>query len=120
MNDAERGRCVETENIETGLLFCPLDAVARDPLIGAIGTYRREMATYNRLATMGEGDDLQTLADRTYRKPLRVIACWNRAATSTEGAIAALRLADQATHDGDAEIAGPMLRAALSYFEKTL
>ncbi|ASY68867.1 hypothetical protein [Sinorhizobium fredii] len=118
MNDAEQGRLVDSDT-EGGLFFQPVAGVGADPLIGAITSFKRQMALFNRLALIGD-EDVGALADRTYRPPLAMISAWRRPAISREGALAALKLAEEGCRDNDPAITGPMLRAAIGYFEKDL
>jgi hypothetical protein len=82
----------------------------------AITAFRTAMANYNK--SVPEDDDgAREFAAATYGRPLKIIEAWQHPAESLEEAIAALRLADDADRDGDYSIVGPMLRAALAFFE---
>ncbi|MBZ7921633.1 hypothetical protein LAC81_07550 [Ensifer adhaerens] len=116
MNE-EYGRRVENDT-EGGLHFQRL-SLNDDPLIRAIASYKRQMALFNRMAMLG-GEDLEVLAEKTYRPPLAVIAAWEKPALSREGAMAALKLADEGCRDNDLVITGPMIRAALAYLQKEI
>lgn len=113
MNE-DYGRCVDNDT-EGGLHFQRL-SLNEDPLISAIASYKRQMALFNRVAMLGE--DPEVLADKTYRPPLAVIAAWDKPALSREGALAALKLADEGCRENDLAITGPMIRAALAYFQR--
>ena len=75
------------------------------------------MEDYSSNAPMETDDAARAYAAVSYAEPLKVIRGWKVPARSLEGAIAALRLAKKADEEGDYTIVGPMLSAALSYFE---
>ncbi|MEY9098864.1 hypothetical protein ABIA24_001773 [Sinorhizobium fredii] len=118
MNDAETGRHIEIE-VEGGLFYQPSAAVSVDPLIGAIAVFRRQMALFNRQALIEEAE-LEALADKTYRPPLAVITAWTMPALSREGAVAALKLAEEALRDNDQALTGAMLKAAIAFLDKEI
>jgi hypothetical protein len=89
-----------------------------DPLLVAIENLKAGMQDYNDNAPMQTDEDANAYAAISYRGPLRIIERWKQPARSNEGAIAALKLAIQADKDGDYTIVGPMLAAALAYFEQ--
>lgn len=118
MNDAEHGRSRGIE-FEGGVLCRQPAAAKSDPLIKAIGEFRRAMAAFNREGS-AEDDEVDALAAATYRPPRLVIQKWSQPAVSRDGAIEALRLARDAERDGDYRIVAPMLKAALDYLEAAL
>lgn len=89
-----------------------------DPILSAIESFRAGLEDYNKNAPTDSDIEANSYAEISYRGPLRVIQEWKMPAQSSDGAIAALRLAVQADQDGDYSLVGPMVAAALSYFER--
>lgn len=88
-----------------------------DPIVAAVDNFRAAMEDFKSNAPMHSDELANAYAAASYAGPLLIIQEWKAPARSREGAIAALRLAKKADEDGDYSIVGPMLAAALSYFE---
>lgn len=91
-------------------------AVVGDPLLALVFEYRKEIKKFS-----GSGPEEDGLADLraeiTYLIPQRTILAWTRPAGSWRSAIEALRLANELLEEGDADVAQPLLAAALAYFD---
>ncbi|SKA11133.1 hypothetical protein [Consotaella salsifontis] len=87
-----------------------------DPLLELIREYRRQLAVFN--ASDAETDEeMDALADETFNPPYDELV-WNAPqATTEEGAIEALRLANEYEHFGDPDMMRSLIGAALPYFE---
>lgn len=88
-----------------------------DPILGAIGDFRAGFADYNANAPH-DNEGARAYAETSYRKPRRVLLSWQSPALTREGAIAALRTANEAQANDDHALVGPLLSAALAYFEE--
>ncbi|XEN29760.1 hypothetical protein M728_000357 [Ensifer sp. WSM1721] len=109
----------DAEEIEGG---CPAAAARMtedDPILKAIVDFRSALEDYNANAP-SQDSGAEIYAERTYRRPRRVIVNWETGARTRRGAVEALKLANDADRDGDYVIIGPMVRAALSYLENTI
>lgn len=93
-----------------------LEEPGGDPIIVAISNFKAGFADYNANAPQGDLE-ASAYADRSYRPPRRVIEKWNQGARTKDGAIAALKLARDASNEDDHALVAPMIGAALSYFE---
>lgn len=111
ISDSEEGGCRKVSSGSKSL-----EEPGGDPIIVAISNFKAGFADYNANAPQ---DDLEAAAyaDRSYRPPRRVIERWSQPARTRDGAIAALRLARDASNDDDHALVAPMVGAALSYFE---
>jgi hypothetical protein len=90
-----------------------------DPLLVAIENFRAGLKDYNDNAPLHTDEAANAYAAVSYREPLRVIEEWKQPAITREAAIAALKLAIDADNDGDYALVGPLVMAALGYFEAT-
>lgn len=117
MGDEERA----ADNAEEKGGDCPVAAARMidDPILAAIVNFRSALDDYNENAP-DENKGAEIYALRTFRRPRRVIENWQYGARTRRGAVEALRLANDADRDGDHVLVGPMVRAALSYLEKTI
>lgn len=88
----------------------------QDPLLGMISAYRIGLADFK--ANAPEDDaGANAYAEISYELPMANLEKWNRAATTKKSAIAALLLARDANRDGDRCLVGPMLSAAITFFQ---
>lgn len=88
-----------------------------DPILIAIENLHSGMNDFNFNAPMHDDEAANAYAAASFGEPRRIIQEWNSPALSLEGAIAALKLAKKADDEGDYSMVGPMLAAALGYFE---
>ena len=88
-----------------------------DPLLDAIHAYRAGLADYN--ANAPDDNDLaDAYVDLSYGPPLEVLDEWEEPATTRRGAIEALKLAIEENETFPlSSVGGPLLAAALAYFE---
>lgn len=84
-----------------------------EPLVTVINTFRKAWAKHMTI----EDEDKADAASHLWEAPKAALAAWTGPAVSHDEAIAALRLAvDEIRYDGS-EIVGPMVKAALGYFD---
>jgi hypothetical protein len=84
-----------------------------------INAYRNGMADYGRNAPE-EDCRAEAYADASYRPSRIALKTWSDPATTLYGAVHALRMANEADQNDDAEIVSVMIRAALGYFDANL
>lgn len=89
-----------------------------DPLLALIQEYRKQLAINNE-TECGDLASEEALADETFRPPYDRLRTNPPAATSYEGAVAAIRLvADEEENcGGQPDLTVNVLRAALAFFE---
>ena len=89
-----------------------------DPLLDAIIAYQRGLRDYEENAS---GDDeADAYAESSYLPPMEVLEEWEKPVLTQTGAIAAIRLAFQETHEYHASpIVETMLCAAIAYLDPT-
>lgn len=111
------------EGVTAAKYGCPRRASSNlptttDPILDAIETFRAALADYSENAP-DEELAANAYAASTYRMPLLTIERWTKPAITARGALEAMRLARDAEVDGDYAIVGPMISAALAYYEAT-
>ncbi|QRM55125.1 hypothetical protein [Sinorhizobium sp. BG8] len=87
-----------------------------DALLDAIHAYRSGLADFIENAPEDD-DEANAYADTTYCGPMLLLEGWSAPAASRGSALAALKLACDAHAAGDRGLVGPMILAALGYFE---
>ncbi|MFK0688026.1 hypothetical protein ACFX5Q_07450 [Mesorhizobium sp. IMUNJ 23033] len=88
-----------------------------DPLLDAIRAYRAGMDDYN-VNAPDDSDEADAYAEISYAPSLEVLAEWEQPAKTYRGALEALRLvAEENVVSQASDINGPLLAAALAYFE---
>lgn len=89
-----------------------------DPLADAIRTYRTGMADYNFNAPKGDDDLADEYVEQSWGPPFAVLEEWEEPAQTHRGALEALRLvAEENGAYAASPLVGPLLAAALAYFE---
>lgn len=91
----------------------------REPLTVLIEAYRDGIADYAMNAPE-DVDAAAAYAETSYRRPRIALKAWKDPAQTLYGAVDALRMANEADRNDDAEVVSVMLRAALGYFEANL
>tara|TARA_R110002051_G_C8529861_1_gene469401 strand:- start:82 stop:696 length:615 start_codon:yes stop_codon:yes gene_type:complete len=88
-----------------------------DPLIEAIDAYRTGLATFNATPSAITDLDEDAIVERTYGPPMSVLMEWDQPALTFQGAMAALKMADDENicFTGSV-IADNMVKAAVAYF----
>lgn len=87
-----------------------------DPIMTAIDDLKAGFDDYNANAP-NDNEGAKVYAEFSYRRPRRVLLGWKEPALTKEGAIAALKMAHEAHGNDDHALVGPLLAAALSYFQ---
>jgi len=88
-----------------------------DPLLDAIRAFREGLADYNANAPQDDAA-AEAYAEMSYVPPMAVLEEWEEPATTRRGALEALRLIAEENDDFAASpVVGPLLAAALAYFE---
>lgn len=92
-----------------------IDLPELDPLVASIQRYRDALADFS--ASAPDVSDRRNAALLSYTEPRNVLMAWARPAVSRDGALAALRMAVFADQEGDYQLVGPMIEAALTYID---
>ncbi len=88
-----------------------------DPLLEAIIAYRAGLADFN-AHWPDDDDESDAYAQVSYGPPFDVLQEWEGPAKTRRGALEALRLiAEENIYFSESPIVGPLLAAALAYFE---
>lgn len=87
-----------------------------DPLLDLIQAYRAGLVDFRENAPEDD-DGANAYADETYCPPMIALESWKAPAKTRASALSALTLAKEAHCAGDGSLVGPMISAALSYFE---
>lgn len=91
----------------------------REPLTNLIEAYRDGIADFSTNAPE-DAAAAAAYAETSYRLPRLALKAWKDPAQTLYGAVDALRMANEADQNDDAEVVSVMLRAALGYFEANL
>jgi hypothetical protein len=95
----------------------PVVTAMKDPLLDLIKAYKAGIDEFN-LNAPEDDAGANAYAGMTYMPPLKALMAWTAPAATSAGAVAALKLAQQANRDREVMIVAPMLQAAILYFEK--
>ncbi|CDX30845.1 hypothetical protein MPLA_140342 [Mesorhizobium sp. ORS 3359] len=88
-----------------------------DPLLAAINLYRFAGEAYDDMPADLTEDEEADAFKRLCADPDAVLTAWDKPATTHEGAVAALRLAQQELEADGEPIVKSLVTAALRYFE---
>lgn len=91
-------------------------AADTDPICIAIRNFRVGFANYDANAP-NDDDAAMAYANKTFKPQRRALVEWISPAKTRQGAIEALRMARDADSNDDHAMVGPMILAALEYFE---
>lgn len=90
-----------------------------DPLVDLIDAYRKGMTDYCQNAPE-DAHLAAAYAEDTYKGPRTALQTWSDPAKTLYGAVYALRMAQEADQNDDAEVVSAMLKASLGYFEAAI
>lgn len=104
-------------NVGGGSLGNSALPLVSDNLLALIVSYRRGLEDF--IANAPEDDDeaANAYADSSYFGPMLAIENWKGPAKTREGAIAAIKLAREASENGDRCLVDPLLSAAEGYLK---
>ncbi|WP_146606025.1 hypothetical protein [Mesorhizobium kowhaii] len=88
-----------------------------DPLLDAVRAFRAGMADYN-VNSPDDDDEAVAYIEVSYGPPMEVLEEWEQPAKTHAGALEALRLVAEENSAYEASpLVGPLLAAAIAYFE---